>query len=337
MAVRDFAIELIEELLRDEELGLTEQDIRFYDKGTTAEADQEMDSHIRWKNARYFNDDSNVIRSSVLIVQLSAGEHTEYVNFQVGELYRLYRKDGMKKVLPAVKGDIKDLRATAGQQFALLERLEDYEAIKPRLIIRPLNYDNNEKVLRSAIYRRTGDIALVLYISLEPTVHNGIPILLSTMVRQDIFQLWDVEEQAAFDWAMENTMRLQPPVFYYITGKPGGPSGPPKVPFMEDESIRVDFNDPLAPVLTTEQTVNGAVAAFYPGVLERLHRMAGEDIYLVFTGTCDLHVHPVNGPMKVSSMRRSLADMNRNVNKRDEVLSRQIFRYDGEKKELVVV
>ena len=34
MAVQNFAIELIEELLRDEELALTEQNIRFYDKGT---------------------------------------------------------------------------------------------------------------------------------------------------------------------------------------------------------------------------------------------------------------------------------------------------------------
>ena len=52
MAVQNFVIELIEELLGDKELALTEQDIRFYDKGTTAEADKTLDSHIRWKNAR---------------------------------------------------------------------------------------------------------------------------------------------------------------------------------------------------------------------------------------------------------------------------------------------
>ena len=46
MAVHDFVIELMEELLTDKDLRLTEQDIRFYDKGTTAEADKTLDSHI---------------------------------------------------------------------------------------------------------------------------------------------------------------------------------------------------------------------------------------------------------------------------------------------------
>jgi len=106
---------------------------------------------------------------------------------------------------------------------------------------------------------------------------------------------------------------------------------------MEDERISVDFDDLFAPILTTQQEVNGAVAAFYPGVLERLYRMVGEDFYLVFSGIHDVHIHPVNGRARVSSMRSTLADMNRTANKRDEVLSRQIYQYDGEKKEIMVV
>ena len=46
MAVRDFAVGLIEELLKDNELALTEENIRFYDKGTTAETDENLDDHI---------------------------------------------------------------------------------------------------------------------------------------------------------------------------------------------------------------------------------------------------------------------------------------------------
>ena len=78
MAVQNFVIELIEELLGDKELALTEQDIRFYDKGTTAEADATLDDHIRWRNARYLNEDSNIIRSSILIIQLPFENGTEY-------------------------------------------------------------------------------------------------------------------------------------------------------------------------------------------------------------------------------------------------------------------
>jgi len=60
---------------------------------------------------------------------------------------------------------------------------------------------------------------------------------------------------------------------------------------MDDESIRIDFNNPLAPALTTEQEVNGAVAAFYPGVLERLHRMVEQLRYFYERkGNCQLYI-----------------------------------------------
>ena len=160
MAVRDFAIELIEELLKDNELALTEENIRFYDKGTTAETDENLDDHIRWRNARYYNEDSNVVRSSLLIVQLPVGQSAEYINFHVGELYR--------------------------------------------------------------IYRRVGDMALVLYISLGNIDQGSINNILSAMVPRDTFQEWGLNENDVFDRTLANTMRLQPPVFCNITSGLGG-------------------------------------------------------------------------------------------------------------------
>ena len=93
----------------------------------------------------------------------------------------------------------------------------------------------------------------------------------------------------------------------------------------------------MSPALTTEQEINGAIAAFYPSVLERLYQVIGGDFYLVFTSISDVHIHPINGTIKVSSMRRSLLDTNRVMNKPGEVLTRQIYRYSGEKNELIVV
>jgi len=107
--------------------------------------------------------------------------------------------------------------------------------------------------------------------------------------------------------------------------------------FME-EDLDIDFGSPLSPMLTTEQEVNGAIAAFFPAVQERLYQMTGGmDYYLVFTSIDDVHIHSVNRRVKVSTMRTSLDDTNRVVNSRDQVLSRQIYRYDGVEKKLVLV
>ena len=334
MALQNFVLDLMENLLSDEELGLREEDIRFYDKGTTAETDAALDDHIRWRNARYFNEDSNVVRNSLLIVQLPMGESAEYINFHVGDLYRVYRKDGMERVLPMVKRDIKDIRVSAAGSLSLLNQFGNYEAISEHLIIRPLNYDDNERALAKAVYRRMGDIALVLYISLGTVGQGGASNILSAMVPRDTFQGWALDEQEVLDRALENTMRLQPPVLLDFGANPLRMK---HIPFMDDESVRLDAGGPMGLNLSTEQEVNGAIAAFYPGVLDRLCRMAGGDVYVVFTSISDIHVHPVNGRYTLSSMRRTLADTNRDLNRHGELLTRQIYRYNGEKKELTAV
>lgn len=82
MTADNFVIDLIEGLLADSELGLTEQNVRFYDKGVVpGEGDAALADHISWKNARYLNEDSSTVLSSTLTVQLPIGTegHTEYI------------------------------------------------------------------------------------------------------------------------------------------------------------------------------------------------------------------------------------------------------------------
>ena len=340
MTADNFVIDLIEGLLADSELGLTEQNVRFYDKGVVpGEGDAALADHISWKNARYLNEDSSTVLSSTLTVQLPIGKegHTEYISFSMEELSQTYRKGGMDGVLSAVVTSLKECKINAEKTAGALEHFAEYEEIKNRLILRPLNYDDNEQILKHGIYRRVGDMALVLYISLGGGKQGSSANVMSTMVSRELFLLWGVgeDEEEVLNWAMDNTMRLQPPVFCVI-------SLPAMkiqhIPFMDGaEEIEVDFDIPMAPVLSTEQEINGAIAAFYPGVLERLHQMVGEDFYLVFTSIYDVHIHPISGKVRVETMRDCLSGMNKEINKREELLSRRIYRYNTENRDLVVI
>lgn len=342
MAVDNFVIDLIEGLLRDRELGLTEQNIRFYDKGVVpGEGDAALEGHIRWKNARYLKEDSNAVLSSTLMIQLPVGAegHTEYISFSMEDLSQTYRKGGLDGALSAVVTSLKECKINGKKNVGALEHFAEYEGIKSRLILRPLNYDDNKQILKYAIYRRVGDMALVLYISLGGGKQGSRTNIMSTMVSRELFLLWgmegDEDEEKVLNWAMDNTMRLQPPVFCIIS-LPAMKAN--HIPFMnEDDGVKIDFDNPMAPVLSTEQEINGAIAAFYPGVLERLHQMVGEDFYLVFTSIYDVHIHPISGKVRVETMRDSLSGMNKEINRREELLSRQIYRYNGENMDLVVV
>lgn len=337
MALRDFMIDLMEELLRDEELALTENDMRFYDKGTTAQTDKDLDDHIRWQNARYFNADSNIVLNSMLIIRLSLEGWTEYLNYNVSDLYGLYSMTGLPEVLYLLKISIENARAGARQNSTVLKYASDYETIKEHLIIRPLNYDNSEKTLRDGIYRRIGDMALVLYISLGSEGEGDDKAFLSVMVRRDMFRKWDKDEQSVLDWALENTMRLQPPAFCYLLGERSENPETRHQLFMDDENFKLDFTASYVPPLSTVQEHSGAVAAFYPGVLERIYRMIGEDFYLAFSCTFDVHIQPVHGKTSVRAMRRGLDEMNRYENSSTDLLTRKIYRYNGRTKELMIV
>lgn len=86
-------------------------------------------------------------------------------------------------------------------------------------------------------------------------------------------------------------MRLQSSILYDLAAAFRGKPHQRYVLFMDDESVSFDLDSPVAPTLTTQQQVNGAIVAFYPGVLDRLCRMAGGDVYVVFTSISDVHVH----------------------------------------------
>ncbi len=177
-------------------------------------------------------------------------------------------------------------------------------------------------------------MALVLYISLGTNEAGYTKNILSAMVPQELFRSWGADETEILEQALANTMRLQAPVLCQFIG--GSCLQVRRLRLME-ENISLDFDVPLSPTLTTVQETNGAIAAFYPGVRERLHQMVGGDFYMVFTSIHDVYIHPVSGWAKISTMRKSLDDTNRNVNKREEIFSRQVYRYDGASKKLTLV
>ena len=53
----------------------------------------------------------------------------------------------------------------------------------------------------------------------------------------------------------------------------------------------------------------------------------------MFTSIHDARIH-VNGAMSVRQILQSLKDVNKKFNKPEEILSRKVFYYDSEKKEL---
>jgi hypothetical protein len=88
----------------------------------------------------------------------------------------------------------------------------------------------------------------------------------------------------------------------------------------------------ITSMFTTRPVLNGAISFWYPGVQEKIAEMAGGDYYVAFTGIHDFRVHPV-GTTTARAVLLKLKNMNQ-FNKKDETLSRKVYRYHADTKEL---
>ena len=98
-------------------------------------------------------------------------------------------------------------------------------------------------------------------------------------------------------------------------------------------AVQEKMNSLYVPTVTTTKQQNGAIAMFYPGVQEKIAHVCGGSYYVVFTSIHDARIH-VKGAMSARQILQSLKDVNKKFNKPEEILSRKVFYYDSEKKEL---
>lgn len=206
----------------------------------------------------------------------------------------------------------------------VIGNLKQYDAIKERLILRPLYLEHVASLGNQFLYRTEGDIALVLYVTLADDTSG----LASMKIPRMIFECWEKTEEEVMQIALANTFRNNVPRILRTVdeclnlayqGEPFMNAGQ-KVRFLEHYSV---------PVITTTKKLNGAIAMFYPGVKEKLAELFGDSYYVVFTSIHEARLH-CKGTVSVDRMRWSLKEVNRTFPE-DEKLTEKIYFYDKDR------
>lgn len=261
---------------------------------------------------------------------------TEYENgltgvmgIEAAGLFLLYKRGASVEFLTGqLKADWK--KKCTSETIGILNEMEDYEKLKERLIIRAVSFHSNEEQLKSAVYRRFGDIALVVYLMIRETEYD----FLSAKVQKQVVEKWGKKEKEVFDSAMINTHVLYPPRIYdwlHGNGRFGYRDGVFMSPL---EPVTLE-KGPQGNCLTNVKQLNGATALFYPGVAKRISVLLGEDFYAVFTSIHEVMIHGAS-TVEPSVIRASLASVNAN-NQKEEILSDKVYYYSGRENTLSVV
>jgi len=323
MTYEEFIQSLLEQLPQKNEWNLKAEHIKFYPDGFTSDTVKDLE-FIRNTNIRYHKIESDVLIGDYLVIERMNGDKVSSVcRFDAKFLYENQKKNGWESVWNTFQSNF-DL-STQVDETKVFENIENYEMIKERLIIRPINYTDNRYELNRCVYKKIGDIALILYLFLYDNEKQGLGTI---KVPKDAFACWNLDLEKVWEEALLNTNVMAPPRIYFRADeciKPAYSKGA----FMALNSELKEIGFYQIPVITTTKQTNGAIAMFYPGVKEKLAQMAHGSYYVAFTSIHDVRIH-CKGSIAPLQILRQLKQTNKAFDPA-ETLTRKVFYYDAEK------
>jgi len=325
---------LIEILMESANILDTGAELTAYYKNAEPQTEEEKEL-FKTINTKYCNNsDSENLLISMFVYSIDPERPKNSVFLKVDSLKKLYSEAGETAVVKTVLENIKYAQFIKDQTETTANALDTYEGIKDRLIIRPLNYDINESRIEGFIYKTVADIALTLYAIVLDDRENGI--LNTIKIPFEVVETWeDITPEEVFENAMQNTANYYSPRLY--TNIFDLDNTPIKNCALMDKGYSItELSDNTVTLLTTDRKTNGAIAAFLPGVLDRVCKLYGNsDFYIAFTSIHDAMVHKV-GTIDPESIKRNVTETNR-IFASDETLSNKVWLYSADSKEFKAV
>lgn len=297
--------------------------VRYYPDGFTSE-DQEDLVTIRDTNMRYSKTESDVLAGDFVILYIESGS-AHMCRFACKGLYHSYEENGWEGVWTEINSSLAEGKRLAKMDIMELIDRNEYGALREKIFIRPLNYNDHRYELKNYIYRQIGDIALVLYLLASDT-HTGERHDVSSIKLPKVMTgSWGLTEEEIWENAVSSTYMMSPPRMYL---NPMDTYKPPyhKGAFMAFNSDIKSLSAMAVPTVTTTTQMNGAVALFYPGVKERIAELFGGDFYVAFTSVHEGRLHK-KGTMQPRQILARVKEMNRMLDP-SEILTRKVYLYE---------
>lgn len=264
-----------------------------------------------------------------LIVKIPTDEGMGMQRFFMEEIYQDLRdkRGTMEESVEEVRDSLKMARQVS--EMGVLDKVDRYDEIRDSLILRPFNYDANAEKLDKGIFYQIGDVALVLYINIGSMKDKYV----SSMVSSNVLSIWEKTKKEVIETAIRNTYRLFPPRTVDVYSLCFGLSEEQEFMHTVPETVKNNQGDGI--FVTTVNYVNGAIAVFMPGVMERLSELLESDIYFGFLNTEAAVIHKSNlVPPEV--IRDALRFQNHNCGS-EEFLSEKVYFYSRERDRIEVV
>ena len=270
---------------------------------------------------------NNVLAGDLLVIFFEHEEGESGISLDAAVLEEKIREQGMDAVVEDLVHEAHQIRRSVSSLNCEMAACKDLGFIRERLVMKVENYEHNVKAFKWAAHARFEDFALTPRIVLIPDETHEYQDVRVPAARVDE---WGIPMRDLMDEIMENTVRLYPPRLFtsyeqYLTADVS-------VGAFMDLDVDDMYKGLKTVYLGTTQELKSASVAFYPGVLERVREILGEDFYVVFMSDSMIALHPAS-MSHVEELREELSRSNAQCGVsyyEPNVLTNEIFYYDGQ-------
>lgn len=209
------------------------------------------------------------------------------------------------------------------------ETVLDYGLIKDRIQVQLVSREMNRERLQECPHKLIDgtDLAAMLCVKFfdkKGQEYGSAPVTAKHL------ELWDVTVDQLYETALKNTMEQMPAVIVSMDGLLDGTEEPrpPEKFVCEDGRMYI---------LGNGRENGGAAVILYPGVLRALAENSGCSFYIQPTSTREVMLIADNGKVSPKELQYTLMLANREGILPQEVLSDQVYYYDGKEQKISLV
>lgn len=222
----------------------------------------------------------------------------------------------VEEVLKMYKSAMKDINPKN------LERLEEWTNIKERLALRIVSKERNQEELYNLVYEEVCDLVAIATICVE---RNGEGVK-SIRITQDLARKWNVSNEEILAAAKENTAMLFPPkiqdLYEFVQDM---------VDISKEELSQGRKNFPDLQILTNDLCINGATVILYDSFMKEVYERLGGKFIILPSSVHEVLVVPLEDSMYIPYLQEVVESINQRFVAEDEILSDNVYLYDGEK------
>ena len=212
-------------------------------------------------------------------------------------------------------------------------KVSSYDEVKDRLYISLIAQKGNEELLKTIPHKEVADMAIIYRIDATGSF-NQENTQASIIVKNELFSVWNVKEEALHQDALENSPKIHPAKITSMKEMMMN-----LMPVSLEKDILEELQEEMitaAPVgayiLGNDAGVNGAAVCFYPGFLDECVEKMNGDFYLLPSSVHEMILHPdkdVDDPMYFKDM---VTEINATQVAPEERLTDNAYHYDSKNK-----